>query len=228
MSTPGIVVTGVNLLGLIPSMPWRSIEAATVLGSAGGSFAGQLGSHPRCPVGLVRVFEDLGDFLVSFPLRESPRRRPRGVAVPPGVVTACGNLKQCRHPCQGEVILQRVHQFEPFGRCCFDAKKDAAFPRKRLSSRSSKTSLRKRLSSSRSDSSSAPVGSPSKPQLERSFFTQVPSVCSPRFSSLATALMLRPVSMTRPAASLRYSSVKDLRCFFMFLISGILSKTGIG
>lgn len=46
-----------------------------------------------------------------------------------------------------------------------------SFPRKRLSSRSSKTSLRKRLSSSRSDSSIAAVGSPSGPRRDRSFFT---------------------------------------------------------
>lgn len=35
-----------------------------------------------------------------------------------------------------------------------------------------------------------------------------------------------PVSMTRPAASLRYSSVKDLRCFFILLINDILSNAG--
>src|SRR5690606_23578477 len=103
---------------------------------------------------------------------------------------------------------------------CFDAKKAAAFPRNSLSIRSSCTSRRSRSSSARSSPSNGASVPP--PALPRSAWTHRPSSCSPTPLSRATAAIGRPVSITRCAASRRYSGVYVARFFLLVPITDIL------
>src|SRR5690606_39023977 len=103
---------------------------------------------------------------------------------------------------------------------CFDAKKAAAFPRNSLSIRSSCTSRRSRSSSARSSPSNGASVPP--PALPRSAWTHRPSSCSPTPISRATAAIGRPVSITRCAASRRYSGVYVARFFLLVPITDIL------
>lgn len=75
VSSPRIVVTGVNHLRRIRSMPCRSVEVATVLGIA-GSPSRRVGRPPVGTADLARVVEGLVDFLVWLSLGGGARGRP--------------------------------------------------------------------------------------------------------------------------------------------------------
>ena len=80
--------------------------------------------------------------------------------------------------------------------------------------------MRSRSNSARSDTSNGESGG--APIRSRSAWTQRPNNCAPTLISAATAAIVRSVSITRCAASRRYSGVYVL-LFFVDPIKDILS-----
>ena len=89
-----------------------------------------------------------------------------------------------------------------------------------MSNRSSVFSRRSRSSSARSETSNGASGG--APIRSRSSWTQRPNSCAPTLISAATVAIARPVSITKCAASRRYSGVYVFR-FFEVPIKDILS-----
>src|SRR5674476_1271317 len=167
----------------------------------------QIGQDLRRPRHTVRPAVKPSHFLLDLFGPDSTFRR---FALEPGIESRPRNFEQTSHPCDREITLLSVHQFERLGFVSEAswAKKSDAFFRKARSSFRSETSLRSCTSSARSDRLNDPSPA-SWRALNR--LTHRPNICSFKPSSRATRATGRPVSTTSFTASSLYSGENSRR-----------------
>jgi hypothetical protein len=120
-SGPGMVVAGVNVRGLIPTIPAHSHQLGHSL-----AVSAQVGQDPRRPVHVVGVGvepPDLDGQLLAALLRWCRAGR---LPLRPRVVARPGHLQQPRHPGDLEGGPLRVHHLVGLYRFWFSVTKKAA------------------------------------------------------------------------------------------------------